>query len=97
MLSLLDLLILCLAAFRVTSIVYEEEIAEPIRRLVGYDGLSYPDTFIGHLFGCYYCLSVWCAGILFAVYQIAPCVVWIFAISAGAILVREYGNESLDQ
>lgn len=86
---MIELLLLSLVCYRITSIVHHERIAEPLRRLIGYDGLSYPDNFLGSLFSCFWCLSVWCAGLAIILYVYFPILVWVFAVSAGAILIRE--------
>lgn len=89
---LTDLLIIILAVWRITSIVYEEKIAEPIRRLMGYDGFSYPDTFLGNLFSCYYCLSVWIGIFSTVIWYYYPYLLYPFAFSAGAVILYDLGN-----
>jgi len=90
----IELLVLGLATWRVTNIIHEEKIAEPLRKLVGFDGVGFPDTFIGYLFSCFKCLSVWVAGFLFLIWQITPAIPTIFALSALAVVLWEtiYGN-----
>jgi hypothetical protein len=85
----LELLVLSLATYRLANIVYEERIAEPLRKLVGYDGISYPDTWLGYLFNCFRCLSVWSAAVTLVLYIYAVPLVWILAASAIALLIKE--------
>lgn len=91
---MLDFLIVCLAIWRITHILHSEKIAEPIRKLVGFDGLGYPDTIVGYLFSCFYCLSVWISGLCYILYLVAPVVLYIFAASAGAIIIHEGINRA---
>ena len=72
------LLVAILATERLTSIVYREKIAEPLRYWIGerkdiHTGLdSFPDTFLGKLFACFWCLSVWVALLVTIVWYIFP-------------------------
>lgn len=84
-----ELLVLSLATYRIANILYEERIAEPIRKVFGYDGISYPDTWLGYLFSCFRCLSVWSALCALVLYIYAVPLVWILAASAMAILIKE--------
>jgi len=85
----LELVVLSLATYRITNIIYEERIAEPFRKVIGYDGMSYPDTWLGYLFSCFRCLSVWSALFALVLYIYAVPLVWILAASAIAILIKE--------
>ena len=91
--TLVLLLLSVLTCWRITSILHDEEIAAPIRKWVGgeflFDEWVYPDTFVGHLFGCFWCLSMWVAlpvALLFfgwLGFLLVP------AVSAGAIFLYE--------
>lgn len=83
-----------LACWRLTSIIHSETIAAPLRKMVG--GVEiisgewvYPNTFIGYLFSCFWCLSVWVSGLCVAVLFICPYALYPFAISAVAIGIEE--------
>lgn len=86
-----------LATFRLTSIIYQEEIASFIRKYVGgYDGISYPDNFIGQLFNCYWCLSVWVGAFVYGIYLLdATKILYPFALSAGAMFLYELKEKLL--
>jgi len=91
----LELAILALATWRVTSIIHSEKIAYPLRRLFGakMDKLLgvevYPDTFLGHLIQCFWCVSVWVAAGSTLVYLYDVRFLIPFAISALAIFMNE--------
>lgn len=87
-----------LATWRITNIVQREEIASPLRKKLGVfepdgedpDHWIYPDNFIGKVLHCFWCGSVW-AGIAISVAVIVfPPLVLPLALSAIAILVREW-------
>lgn len=86
-------IIATLAAWRLTSILHREEIAQPIRGWVGIteeDGmLTHPETFLGKLFGCFWCLSVWCSALCFLVALYEPYILLPFAISTFVIFLEE--------
>lgn len=92
--TFINIIIWGLAAWRLTSIIHSEKIASGIRRLAGgldtIDGeILYPDTFLGNLFSCFWCLSIWCSVIVLGVSIIPHAVVinYILAISAIAIII----------
>lgn len=82
-----------LATWRLTLILHQEKIAKPIRDLVGirelkaFDEITrqYPDTFLGRLFECFMCLSVWVSLGVFGLLLIFPLAVVPLAISMAAI------------
>jgi len=95
--SLLSFCICLLATYRLTSIVYQEEIASFIRKYIGgYDGISYPESFRGKLFDCFWCLSVW-VGIFCTLlwYVDLSVLLYPFSMSAGAILLYEMKEKFL--
>lgn len=81
-----------LATWRITSILHHEEIAAPFRALLGVqedEGLtSYPDTFLGHLIECFWCVSVWVAIGCTLILVWFPYLLLPFALSAGAIAIE---------
>lgn len=97
------IIIMILAVWRLTSLLHTERgpfnIFVKIRTKFGvtHDNehfpIGYPDTFIGNLIACYWCLSVWVAIGVWVTYLLFPKVTLIlyvpFAISAGAIILNE--------
>jgi hypothetical protein len=64
MTQLLALSLICLAAWRFSSLLHTEDAFEWLRRWIGigndeegYPAL-YPETFLGNLFHCFWCLSL---------------------------------------
>jgi hypothetical protein len=90
----LDALIVALATWRLTSIIHREGIARFVRRLAGgkwdstLEVTEYPDNFVGELFSCFWCLSVWVALLCTLTYFIFPPVLYILAASTVAILIE---------
>lgn len=86
------LLIAALATFRLTSILYEEDIARPIRKLFGVKQMglefSYPTNFLGSLFSCFWCISVWVAFGVSCLLVLAPVFLLPFALSTAAIWIK---------
>lgn len=86
-------IIATLAAWRLTSILHREEIAQPVRKWIGITEengvLTYPETFLGKLFGCFWCLSVWCSALCCLVALYEPLLLAPFAISAVTIFLEE--------
>lgn len=95
------LIIAGLAAWRITSILHHERIAEPVRKLIGVREIEpsanstlsevsrfYPDTFLGQLFECFLCLSVWVGLIMLVVLVVFPLAMIPLAISALAIFAQ---------
>ena len=93
--GLVDLLVLGLATWRITSILHCEKISGCIRKGVGAeytdttDTWTYPDTFLGNLFACFWCLSVWIGLGCVISWWLLPEVLYPFAVSAVAILISE--------
>lgn len=92
-----------LAVWRITNIVQKEEIAAPVRKAVGIvetneedpDYWIYPDNFIGKVFHCFWCGSVWVAGLVTLILILCPPLVLLFALSAAAIAFKTW-MESLE-
>jgi hypothetical protein len=87
-----------LAVWRITNIIQKEEIASPIRKAVGIyepdgedpDYWIYPDSFIGKVFHCFWCGSVWVAGIVTGLMFLFPPLILPFALSAAAISFKQW-------
>lgn len=87
-----------LAVWRITNIIQREEIASPVRKAVGIyeadeedsDYWIYPDNFIGKLFHCFWCGSVWVGAGVTALLLICPPLIIPFALSAAAIAFKEW-------
>ena len=92
-LSLVELLVLALAAYRITVLFYEDKIMGWFRKLMGevdVEGfVTYPDTFFGNLISCMRCVSVYAAISVVVMYLILPILVLPFALSGAAMLLYE--------
>lgn len=97
--DLLWLIVGALAAYRITSVIHNELIGAPIRRLVGAqeteDMISYPDTFIGHMFECFWCLSFWVSLVVTLYVCLLPAfpfglILIPFAMSTAVIVIKEH-------
>lgn len=84
------ILLLGCATWRMTSLIGEEvgpfDMFTKIREWLGithYENglpMQYPNTFAGKLFSCNYCLSVWIAGFVVALYIFLPTFAIWFAL-----------------
>lgn len=81
-----------LAVWRITSIVQREGIFRWPRKLIGItendegpDSWLYPDNFLGAVFACFWCGSVWVAGLVVVILYVFPPALLPFALSAVAI------------
>lgn len=89
------LVIASLATWRLTSILYREKIATPIRYWIGerkdiHTGKeTYPDTFIGKVIACFWCLSVWCGIVVLLIWFVFPYILIPLALSAISILIEQ--------
>jgi hypothetical protein len=96
--NLLDLLLLILATWRLSSMLTQESgpfaIFDRLRFAVGATPTECHDQVttgtITNAFCCVKCLSVWVAPVMLVAGIYAPAVVWLFAVSAGAILVQRW-------
>lgn len=87
-----------LAVWRITNIIQREEIASPIRKAVGIvepdgeepDYWIYPDNFIGKLFHCFWCGSIWTAAAVTILLLVFPPLILPFALSAAAIAFKQW-------
>lgn len=101
--SLVELVVLCLACWRITHLVQYERgplaLLTRVRGLAaihhGEDGepVAWPDTELGRLARCLWCGSLWVGAGLVGLYVLAPAVALIlalpFAASAAAIVLQE--------
>ena len=100
--SLVELVVLCLACWRLTHMVQYERgplgVFARVRSLVsiGHDAdgeaIAWPDTEIGHLARCLWCGSVWVGMGLVGLYYWRPDIALAaslpFALSAAAIAIQ---------
>ncbi len=84
-----------LATWRITSILHHEAIALPLRKWLGQDKLgSYPNTFVGKLWDCFWCLSIWVGIVCTVILWLFPPLLVPFALSAGALWIERLINPS---
>ena len=92
--NLIDLVILCLGVWRITVLIHEDKITERFRQWLGEkeinDLVTYPDTFLGNLISCFRCVSVWSALITLILWELSPFFVYLFALSAAAVLINKW-------
>lgn len=78
--SPLDFIVLSLAAWRLAYFVVKEDgpfdAAKAVRAR----------TTFGGLLTCIYCMSVWTAALVYVTWLVFPPLVWIFALSGGAMM-----------
>lgn len=94
----LGLAVLALAAWRLAHILVAEDgpwlWARRIREYAGVvhddegEVAAVPETMPGAVFGCVFCMSVWTAALMLAVWPWAPWAVWPWAVSALAIVIE---------
>ena len=95
---MIDILLLTLATWRITSLLYAEDgpyvILARLRRRLGvyYTGdKRQADNELGKAFNCPACLSVWVGGAVALSYVVIPAWVWLpLALSAGAIIIETF-------
>lgn len=92
-LTVLDFIILICATWRMASMLSKEHgpfhIFSKFRE-------RFP---LGGLTACIYCMSVWCAIPILLIYVLAPALtilIWILAVSGGALLLRSYTGAGHD-
>ena len=82
--SFFDLLVLALATWRISYlIVYEDAPWRLMSRLREWNDL-------GGLLRCIYCTSLWVAVGCWLLMQVAPAVVYVLAVSGGAMMLWRY-------
>lgn len=82
--GLLDLLVMALATLR---LAYMISVETGPWRMFYWLRTRVP---LGGLTACIYCTSVWLALIVGIVYIVQPIIVWPFAVSGAALVVRAY-------
>jgi hypothetical protein len=102
--SFVDIFILALATWRISSLFVDErgpfDIFVKVRSWTGIThdqsrvAVEFPDTFFAQLLSCVWCLSVW-VGLFFAItyftlWYIAIWIAFPFALSAAAIVISKY-------
>lgn len=89
----LDLVLMVLATWRIASIIHTEEIGRGFRKIFGVDEddsiITYPNNFFGKLISCFWCVSVWSGILVYGLFLLFPYILVPFAISTGAILIKE--------
>lgn len=83
------LVILILGVYRLTRLIIEDTITEPIRNWI-WDRWGY-EKGVGYLVTCYWCTSFWVASLTVILYTIVPipttAIMLVLALSAGAGLI----------
>lgn len=88
--TLFDLLLIGLASLYITHVMTTN--TGPFRVFVWLrDRMR---TLLGGLFDCFFCLIVWVALVMLAIYQTYPPMVWVLAIAGAAILAWTYSGLS---
>lgn len=94
--SLLELVILSLAVYRVTRLIVQDSILEPVRDRI-FRRFNPQRSSLGYLLTCTWCMSLWVAlpTVLFYAYNpsITLLVGCIFALSAVASLITALVDE----
>lgn len=101
---LLWLIVGGLATWRITNILQKEEIASPIRKAVGIiepdgedpDYWIYPEGFLGKVFYCLPCGSVWVGTAVTILLFLFPPILIPFALSTIAIIVKNHIEQAPD-
>lgn len=82
--SALDAIVLMLAVWRVSYLlVYEDAPFKIMARLRAY-------TMLGGLLTCIYCVSIWVAVAVLIAWVYVPMLVYVLAISGGALMMHRY-------
>lgn len=99
---LTEAILIGLAAWRVASFLVNEDgpfnVSHRLRVRIGwvydeYGGISRPDTFLGGLFSCVWCMSVWTAIGFWVLWQVAPeCVMVVAAMAVPPVVERIVKN-----
>jgi hypothetical protein len=88
--TLLDLLIISLAVWRVTMALTQEKIGEPLRTRLSIQPGQTPERWLPYLFSCLWCLSVWVSFVGVLLWDYLPHeVYYALAVSSAAIIVNE--------
>ena len=68
--TLVDLIILALATYRLTRVIVEDAVAERLRNLIW--SRFKPSHGLGYLITCYWCTGFWVASLLVLLFIIIP-------------------------
>jgi hypothetical protein len=94
---LFDMLVAVLATWRITSIISQESIFEPLRRRLGEkeleNGLVKSTTWVSELVGCFWCLSVWVGAACTVIVLTYPILLYPFFFSAGGIFIQTWQEQ----
>jgi hypothetical protein len=72
------LIVLSLAAFRITRLVIEDVIFESVREKIWKK--FPPSTKFGYLLTCYWCLGLWVSVVVFGCYLLAPSITFVVSL-----------------
>ena len=93
--TVLELVIYCLATYRLTRLITRDVITEPLREWV-WERKPPEKSKIGYLFTCDWCMSIWTASLLFTSSMITSAtdvVATVLALSAAAGLLTAYEDK----
>lgn len=76
--SAVELLVLALAAYRLTRFLVEDHLFEGVREFIW--KRWNPGTKLGYLFTCYWCMGFWMSSFIVAGYILIPSVMFIVAL-----------------
>lgn len=89
--TIVELLVLALASYRITRALVEDHVFEWLRERI-WKRWS-PSTPIGYLFTCYWCMGFWTSSLLVVGYILIPSVVFsvalILAVAAGVGIISK--------
>jgi hypothetical protein len=85
MIELIPLIILALAAWRITRFLIEDHLFEPLRDRI-WSKFPPESTKIGYFFSCPWCMGFWVSAVVVVLYTLVPVVALpvftVFALSA---------------
>ena len=92
LLEVFNIVVLVLAAWRLTSVVNREKVAEPLRRVLGVRESEHfteiSDTFVAKAIECFWCLSFWIGMGVLIIWYALPVLLYPFALSAAIIFAE---------
>ena len=87
------LIVAALASWRIASVIHREGILRGMRKWLGVreegELVFYPDSFLGELLSCLWCLSVWTSLATTILLFVFPYILLPFAISSAVILFEK--------
>lgn len=97
MLTTIELIMLGLAVWRLTSLLKDEagpwNVFGKLRSLLRTEN---EESFFGKLFGCHFCLSMWSAAITYGLYVTCPVIPIILALSTISILLYTFAEPYME-